>query len=342
MSARRAVFITLALLLLMIGCRRRRVEPAEVTLVKIGDQNLTLQDFLIRADFELQLSGQSEPLVPEEQKRLKISVLRNMIERQVMMLEAKKLDLVVPMEVVSHTLKQILHSYDQAGVRDTILQDAVDLETWRQYQQETMTEQRLIQKAVIGEIEISDDDLRARYKSQQKQLILPKRVRVSQIVVESELKAREIFSQLKTGASFDDLVKAHSVGPERDQGGDMGYLTKGLPEFDPVFLLAMGDTSDVIQTEFGFHIFKVTDIQPTKKLSFEEVKNTLHDELVQEKELLHYHDWLKDVVSRTPIQYNRIALTELGVAISELIRRPVREPSEATVPSVGAEEVVVE
>lgn len=87
-------------------------------------------------------------------------------------------------------------------------------------------------------------------------------VRASHILVGSKNDATKILNRIRAGARFEDLAKKHSQCPSGKRGGDLGYFGKGQmvkPFEDVAFTLNKGDISEPVQTQFGFHLIKVTD-----------------------------------------------------------------------------------
>ncbi|MFQ5823827.1 MAG: peptidylprolyl isomerase [bacterium] len=83
--------------------------------------------------------------------------------------------------------------------------------------------------------------------------------RAFQIIVKDRATAESILNELKAGVDFKKLAKSKSIGPAAQRGGDLGYFNKGdfQPEFESVILnLKPGEISEIIESEFGFHIFK--------------------------------------------------------------------------------------
>jgi parvulin-like peptidyl-prolyl isomerase len=88
-------------------------------------------------------------------------------------------------------------------------------------------------------------------------------IRASHILVDNEEHAEQIKLDLdRTDKSFAELAKEKSEGPSGDNGGDLGFFSRGkmVPEFESVaFDLDVGEVSDPVETEFGWHIIKKTD-----------------------------------------------------------------------------------
>jgi len=125
-------------------------------------------------------------------------------------------------------------------------------------------------------------------------------VRASHILIKpdgfdeaSKKKARtaidDVLKQAKAGTDFGELAKKHSSDGSAQQGGDLGFFTKGrmVPEFsDAAFKLQPGQISDVVETQFGYHVIKVTE---RAAIPFETVRATLDKDLRESK--------LKDVLA---------------------------------------------
>jgi peptidyl-prolyl cis-trans isomerase D len=138
--------------------------------------------------------------------------------------------------------------------------------------------------------QISDDELKAQYQQNIQQYQVPNRVHVEHILLmtvgktdaeveEIRQKAADVLKQAQKGAKFEDLAKKYSEDPgTKDKGGDLGWLTQGqtVPEFEKTaFGLEKGKISDLVKTQYGFHIIKVLDKETAHTKSFEEVKDSI-------------------------------------------------------------------
>jgi peptidyl-prolyl cis-trans isomerase D len=103
-------------------------------------------------------------------------------------------------------------------------------------------------------------------------------------VEEIRQKAEDVLKQARKGAKFEDLAKKYSEDPgSKDKGGDLGWLTVGqtVPEFEKTaFGLDKGKISDLVKTQYGFHIIKVLDKESAHTKPFEEVKDSIKTPLL--------------------------------------------------------------
>jgi len=144
---------------------------------------------------------------------------------------------------------------------------------------------------------VTDDELNEAYKQNIQQFQVQNRVHAEHIlllttggktdaeVAEIKKKAEDILAQAKKkGANFEDLAKKYSEDPgSKAKGGDLGWVLPGqmVPEFEKAtFSLKVGEISDLIKTQYGFHIIKVLEKETAHTKTFDEVKDQLRPTLL--------------------------------------------------------------
>ena len=146
--------------------------------------------------------------------------------------------------------------------------------------------QRLLEQSVWVGIEVSDKETKDYYDNNINQFKSGEQVKASHILIETEAEAENILKQLKAGADFEELAKKHSTCPSSAEGGDLGYFEHGsmVPEFEEAaFAMKVGEISDVVETQFGYHIIKITAKKDGSTVGFDEVKDELTQQLITEK-----------------------------------------------------------
>lgn len=137
----------------------------------------------------------------------------------------------------------------------------------------------LRQKAAMEDIKVTDKELKDYYENYK-----PK-IRASHILVKDEKTAKEIKAKLDKGEDFAKLAKQYSQDPgSASNGGDLGWFGQGkmVKEFeDAAYKLKVGEISDPVKTEYGYHIIKVTDKE--EKKPFNEMKEEIEFEVKRSK-----------------------------------------------------------
>lgn len=127
--------------------------------------------------------------------------------------------------------------------------------------------------------ELSDDKLKVEYDK----LPTEKRVRASHILVKTRDEAVQVIRDIGAGQKFEDIAAKRSLDPSGKQGGDLGFFSKEqmVKSFaDAAFSMKKGEVSKApVQTEYGFHVIRVDDVQENAKPSFEEKRDELRDQL---------------------------------------------------------------
>jgi peptidyl-prolyl cis-trans isomerase D len=144
-------------------------------------------------------------------------------------------------------------------------------------------------------IQVSDDQLKVQYQNNIQQYQVPNRVHAEHIlfmtvgktdaeVDEIRKNAEDVLKQAKKGAKFEDLAKKYSEDPgTKEKGGDLGWITQGqtVKEFEATaFGLDKGQISDLVKTQYGFHIIKVLDKETARTKTFDEVKDSLRAPMI--------------------------------------------------------------
>jgi peptidyl-prolyl cis-trans isomerase D len=176
-------------------------------------------------------------------------------------------------------------------------------------------------------VSVTDDELKVVYQQNIQQYEVPDRVHAEHIllmtvgktdaeVAEVKKQAEDILAQArKKGSNFEELAKKYSEDPgSKTKGGDLGWLVRGqtVPEFEKAaFSLPKGEISDLIRTQYGFHIIKVLDKETAHTKPFDEVKDSIRTPLLLQK-LDQQAAAIADKMSADIRQSNKITLDDLA------------------------------
>lgn len=136
---------------------------------------------------------------------------------------------------------------------------------------------------------VSDADVKARYDKEIAALPKQEEVSARHILVKTEEEAKAIIAELDAGKDFAELAKEKSTDPNKSEGGDLGYFTKGrmVPEFEEVaFAMEKGTYSKTpVKTQFGFHVIKVEDKRDAPPPAFDQVAQQIRQLVMRDKYL---------------------------------------------------------
>jgi peptidyl-prolyl cis-trans isomerase C len=167
---------------------------------------------------------------------------------------------------------------------------------------EQIRRQMIIQKFLtdkfMDKASVTPDEIKAYYDGNQKAFHIPEQVQASHILIKVEPQAdektkeaalkkiKEIQEKIKKGGDFAALAKEFSGCPSKEKGGDLGFFGRGQmvkPFEDAAFSLEEGKISDIVTTNFGYHLIKVTGKKAESNIPFDEVKPKIENFLKQQK-----------------------------------------------------------
>lgn len=184
---------------------------------------------------------------------------------------------------------------DTMIIRELILQQAAkdgldkgpEIEEKLQDLKKRLIVESFLKKKVEVESKVSDEDMKKFYEQNKDKFKSGEQIKASHILVKTEKEARDVLAQLKAGGTFEELAKKSSVDSSAAKGGDLGWFGKGsmVPAFEKAALaLKEGQISDVVKSDFGFHIIKLTGKRPAGIRPFEEVKEQIKGAIMPTKQ----------------------------------------------------------
>lgn len=291
---RKLTLFFLLILILLSGCRSEA--PAEAQpLIQVNDQKISREAFFDAFEKTLQ---SDQPLSSIERQELLRAFLIQLIDRELIHAEAKRLKITVLASDVDAALESHRQDYHDSSFEALLQERGMTLEAWREELQESLVMEALLEQTVYSRIEVSEMEVAAYYAENREQFDRPAQVRARQVVVASEEEGRRILGLLRQGQSFAELAADFSLSPDGEQGGDLGFFGRGeMPqEFDAVvFDLPVKQLSPLVKSEYGYHIFFVEEKRKAAQLSQKEAETEIRLILETQKREELYQEWLQNL-----------------------------------------------
>lgn len=240
-----------------------------------------------------------KPLTCKQVASIQTEVLESMVRVELLYQESLKLGIKPDEIVVEQELKAIKQQFpNEADYINDLKRRNISEEILHSRLEKNSSVQQYIARDFATKSEVKDSDMVAYYESHIDLFKQPLQVRVSHILIQSDpkwdaarklearQKAEQIMKDLKKGQNFATLAREQSDGPTRTNGGDLGYIRMGQLEKQlesVVFSLQSGETSEVVETDYGFHVFRVVDRKTETILAYDSVKDRIKQYLMQEK-----------------------------------------------------------
>ncbi len=331
------------------------VDPTELV-AKVNGKDITEGDVQkVLSMFMKQMGGR----IPPEQMATAIPRIRERIVEELIMRNVM-LD-AVSQEGIS------LSDAEFAEVKAELSEELPPGTTLESYMAETgtteaeMREQMAVRKMIMAKAESlakpTDEEIQAFYSENKEGFSQGETVTASHILIKvdptdddaAKTAKRErlegLRKQLTEGADFAELAKSNSDCPSASAGGDLGSFGRGqmVPAFeDAAFAQTVGSVGEVVETQFGFHLIKVSEHNTAKTLEFDEVKTRISDILYSQKQQDAVKEYVDSLRSKASIERFGAVPSEETQLQLDVEEEQVVEEVPAIEEVVAVEEVVVE
>ena len=236
------------------------------------------------------------PVPAQQRDRVLRQVLDQIVDYKLLIQEGRARKIEATDAEVDARMKEIQGQFPtEDAFKQMLTARKTTLEQVRSDIRQDITVQKLIENAIADKVAVKPEQVTDFYTKNPDQFKQPERVRASHILImvpkDSEAavktaartKAAAILKDVKAGKDFAALAKQHSQDPgSAPNGGDLGFFQQGQmvgPFNEVAFKLAPGQVSDLVETEFGFHIIKVAEKQAPRTVPLEEVRPQLEQYL---------------------------------------------------------------
>ncbi|SDY57137.1 foldase protein PrsA [Proteiniborus ethanoligenes] len=295
-------FLILSVVLVLSGCNVSKEEGVATVNGKIisksdFDLNFDINKRIYESQLGSDVMSRDMGNGKTFEEELKNIVLENIIIEEVILQAAEKEKIKLTKDELDEAINEFTESVGGKEKLKEILQ--------QNHMTDEYIRSRMEKDMVIGKYRdkfyesiISEEDAKNLYEKN-KDLYIS--VKASHILVNTEEEAKDILKKINAGENFDDLTKLSIEPGAEERKGDLGYFTKDrmVPEFsEAAFELKPGEISDVVKTDFGYHIIKLVD----RKESFEEVKDDIIA-VLQNQQSEKFEEKIKELRDTAKVEY---------------------------------------
>lgn len=280
-------FFLLVATLVLVNCTNTMTSP---TVARVDNIVLTRQDLDRRVAIAQSYNNTGTPPTPEQAKQFENSIIQSFIQQHMLMYLAKERGIEISEEEINTLIEQLRMSINNSGsisfndaIRSQLAMEGENSSEFRQFVASMLARDKLT------ETMIATDTVRLELESTlMEQALAPVlNIFTYHILVADEAQAVEIIDQLNQGASFEDLAREYSEDPGSGaNGGELGWIQQGqtVPEFEQAaFALEPGQyTQTPVQSQFGYHIIKVTEREERPSMTENEAQQFVNMQIEQE------------------------------------------------------------
>jgi len=230
---------------------------------------------------------------------IRSEILDNMIDQELLYQESQKQDIQVEPSEIQKQYAGILQRFPNEEAFSAALEQLqMSKDDVRSQIERKLAIDKLLQQKIADKIEVSDAEIRNYYESHPDQFEEPEQVKASHILIKVDdeadqaqkdqafSKIEKIRGEVIDGKDFGEMARMHSEGPSGQRGGDLGFFPRGTmvkPFEEAAFGLEVDEVSEVVETPFGYHIIKVHERKPSRRVGLEEAQPRIGERLRQQK-----------------------------------------------------------
>ncbi len=277
-------------------------------------------EVLGRADFERLLAREAQamegngPRTPEQMEPYKQALLETLVERHLLLQAARTAGVEVTTEEVDRRVLALASEYPAGTFDEALAKSQTSRAALVRSTREQLTIEKLLAQEVFARVAVTEEQLRRHFDEHADDFVELEQVHALQIVVKGLDEAKRIQQQLWQGKKFGDLARRYSLSPDARVGGDLGFFPRGTmpPLFDEVvFKLSVGGTSEVVSSEYGFHLFRVVEKKPARKRELTEVRGLIEERLLGQLRADAQRTWVEGLKKKAAVTVNDETLAQV-------------------------------
>jgi len=298
----------------LVGCNPGGAPVAKVNGHSIGKKVFeeAVQRTLVR------YQSQGQPLPPGIEQRIRQSVLRRMIDDEIVNQKAKEIGIKISDQELNAKFDEHKKKFRTDQAFQDYLNRSKNTEADLKEDMRSSLLRDMVVEKLAGAVEVTDDQIKKYYDESIDRFKDREQVKASRILVQvaanapakdkkaAQGKIADLRRQAtKAGANFEDLAKKSSQGPEASRGGDLGWMTKERmpPAWDAaVFGLKPNDISKPIETQLGYEIVKVFETKPERVRPLTEVQDMIRNSLLARERNEKRRDVLRDLKASAKVE----------------------------------------
>lgn len=292
--------------------------PAQLpdVLARVNGQSVTKTEF-DRLVKNMEMSA-GQPIPADRRDEILRRALDQLVTYAVLTQETKNRNISVTDAEVDANLKQMQSQFpNEAEFKKALESRGMSLDQLKSDARTDMSITKMMDAEVATQPAPTDAQVREFYDKNPDKFKQEEQVRASHILFRVDEKATEaekkkiraqadaVLKEAKGGANFGELAKKYSADGSAQQGGDLNFFTKDamVPAFaDAAFALQPNQISDVVTTQFGYHIIKVTERKPASTVAYETVQDRIREFLTQQQKQQRAESFIEGLKKKAKIE----------------------------------------
>jgi peptidyl-prolyl cis-trans isomerase C len=275
-----------------------------------------------KADFERMINSiekrAGQPIPTDRRDEIMRGALDQLVVYTLLSQESKSRQIKVEPAEIDQKVQQLRGQFPtEEAFAKALKERGMTVDSLKHDAQIDLSVTKLMDAEMAGQTAVTDQEAKDFYDKNPERFKQGESVRASHILIRvdenADAAARKkakaeidaVLKQVNAGGDFAKLAQEHSQDGSAAQGGDLNYFPRGqmVPAFDKVaFSLKPGQVSGVVQTQFGYHIIKVSDHKAARTVSYEEASGQIKQFLTQQRQQQHADEFIAVLKKKSKIE----------------------------------------
>lgn len=285
------------------------LSPKDGVIAEINDRRITSAE--LERELSRQLRTHRQVFEGRDLHLVRRRMLERLIERELLYQEAMNRRLAPSEEELKLILADVkAERGSEAAFLEALQESGLSPAEFRDGLRIDIAIKRYLERDVFSGVEVKDDELRTAFERDPARFKQPPEVRARHIlfivapdapaeeVATVRARALKVLEAARSGLDFAGLARRHSEAPNRANGGDLGFFTENQlePTFSAAaFALNTGEISDLVRTNYGFHVIKLEERRGDRAPTFSDVSDKVRRVVLAEKQERRLEETLKNL-----------------------------------------------
>jgi parvulin-like peptidyl-prolyl isomerase len=277
---------TLSCLLLAACTEGSKAEGRVEAVAVVNGAPVTLEAFALELAYARRTSDGVFPRTDDQLAEFRRATREELIDRTLLVAAARAAGVTVAPERVEREILRLKAEYHGASFGEALAEGQLSPQELKERTHGRLLLEKYFADTVFAREAATEAEVETYYKAHAEEFAVPEQVRAAQIVVKTLDEARRVQGKLREGMGFDEAARRYSLSPDAKVGGDLGLFRRGIMPtvFDQTcFALPPGRTSEIVESEYGFHLFKVLERRPAEQRSFQSLRPEVERRLLRLK-----------------------------------------------------------
>ena len=302
-------FIFSAAVFFFLGCGLVEQEESRVVIV-VGSREITTEALV--KDMEFLSAGMNG--LEKHQEEYRNQLAEQLIGHYLIIEYGKEKGITLPEGELQSALDDITREYGEEDFKEALLREYVDFDQWKDQLGEQLLEIKILEKVSKNVAPPTYREIEQYFENNPAEFRCPQMVRFRQIVTRTRGEAESLLKRIKNGESMSELARKYSIAPEAESGGEIGWIARAHLEEGMgrvLFSMPQGKLSPIVETPYGYHIFRVLAIRPGTVKELPDIIEQIEAKLFHQKREIFLKKWIEDLGTHFEVKINQELLNNL-------------------------------